>query len=239
MVTRVRKFLPIAVFAILACLANPSDEAPAALAAQSVKTKPDTAQIPTESAVQTVQSLVSPPPGYARITVGHGSFGAWLRELPIRAGRPPVLLYDGRRKANQTAHYAVLDVDDGYSNFREYLEIVFMYAGSASLEQELGSVADATNLRVGDVFIEGGFPGHAVLVIDVAENEAGDRVFLLAQSYMPAQDIHILRSFEDINPWYRAQSKGVLRTPEWDFDYEDLKRFSYTSCEVNGSQAPN
>jgi hypothetical protein len=127
-------------------------------------------------------------------------------------------------------------VDDSYSNFREYLEEVFMYAGSASLEQELLPTADPSRPSVGDVFIEGGFPGHAVLVIDVAENTAGDRVFLLAQSYMPAQDIHVLKSYEDISPWYRAQADGVLRTPEWDFYYRDLKRFPLGRCEQAGGQ---
>lgn len=111
-----------------------------------------------------------------------------------------------------------------------------MYAGSASLEKGLTSVADPANPEIGDVFIEGGFPGHAVLVVDVAQDEAGSRAFLLAQSYVPAQDIHILRSFEGINPWYRARSDGVLRTPEWNFHYCNLKRFPITECDVNSGQ---
>jgi hypothetical protein len=121
--------------------------------------------------------------------------------------------------------------DDGYSSFREYLDTVFMYAGTASLERELTPVADPASVEIGDVFIEGGFPGHAVLVVDVAEDEAGARAFLLAQSYMPAQDIHVLHSFEDIDPWYRARSGGVLRTPEWDFYYDALKRFPHADCD--------
>ena len=50
-------------------------------------------------------------------------------------------------------------------------------------------------MQIGDVFIKGGFPGHAVVVLDMAENDrTGQRVFLLAQSYMPAQDIHIMKN---------------------------------------------
>jgi hypothetical protein len=306
MAMRIHIFLSIAVSATLACAVDSSDEAPASFASRSVDTTLEVAPILTDGAAQTIQSLVAPPPGYERIPVGPASFGAWLRGLPVRAGRPAVLLYNGRRKADQSAHYAVLDIDvgekdlqqcadavirlraeylfpgpcsdriqfnftsgdtarwkdwrdgmrpivsgnrvawsrtaefdDGYSNFRDYLDTVFMYAGSASLEREMDPVADAKNLLGGDVFIEGGFPGHAVLVIDVAENEAGDRVFLLAQSYMPAQDIHILTSFEDIDPWYRAHSEGVLRTPEWDFDYENLRRFPRASCEIVGGRTPD
>jgi hypothetical protein len=129
--------------------------------------------------------------------------------------------------------------DGGYANFRSYLETVFTYAGSASLERELSPVAEPEDVNPGDVFIQGGFPGHAVLVVDVAENDSGDRVFLLAQSYMPAQDIHILRSFERISPWYRAQRSGALQTPEWDFDYDDLRRFRSLDCGNGGGQTPN
>ena len=48
------------------------------------------------------------------------------------------------------------------------------------------------NIKPGDVLIRGGFPGHAVIVMDMATNSAGKKIYLLAQSYMPAQDIHVL-----------------------------------------------
>jgi len=122
-------------------------------------------------------------------------------------------------------------VDVTYENFLEYLETVFMYAGSSSLEGELLPVADPSEPEIGDVYIKGGYPGHAALIVDVAEDTQDERVLLLAQSYMPAQDIHILKSFEDDSPWYAARSEGVLKTPLWVFDYEDLRRFPRTTCE--------
>jgi len=80
-------------------------------------------------------------------------------------------------------------------------------------------------IKIGDVFIEGGYPGHAVIVVDAVENEPGEKMFLLAQSYMPAQDIHILRNPNlIISPWYKAKNSDRLVTPEWIFDYEDLHR---------------
>ena len=108
-----------------------------------------------------------------------------------------------------------------------------MYSGSASLSKELKPVRDPLTVRIGDMFIRGGFPGHAVLVADVAENHSHDRVFLLIQSYMPAQEIHVLRnpsSLLKLSPWYRAKAKGSLITPEWVFQYTDLKRFPRVSC---------
>ena len=109
------------------------------------------------------------------------------------------------------------------TSFRRYLDTIFTYAGSASLEKELTRSPSCRDVRAGDVFIQGGFPGHAVLVVDVAARRGGragqDRVFLLAQSYMPAQEIHVLSNPSDnsLNPWYRMGNTGKLMTPEWDF----------------------
>ena len=92
-------------------------------------------------------------------------------------------------------------------------------------------VPDPKKVEIGEVFIKGGFPGHAVLVVDVAEDSSGSRIFLLAQSYMPAQDIHILKNpASTMSPWYSADDPGDLITPEWTFSRNSLKRFSDDGC---------
>lgn len=106
-----------------------------------------------------------------------------------------------------------------YADLRRYLERVFMYAGTRSLARDMTPVRD---LRIGDVFVQGGSPGHAVIVVDVAVS--GDRtIFLLAQSYMPAQDIHVLRNGD--SPWFEVDPGRDLVTPEWTFRWSDLRRF--------------
>ncbi|MBN2369761.1 MAG: DUF4846 domain-containing protein [Vicinamibacteria bacterium] len=229
------------------------------------------------------------------MATGGGDFADWLRGLPMKHGRPPVLLFDGRLKANQNAHVAVVDIDvgradlqqcadavirlraeylyassrmddisfrftsgdearftlwargfrpqvrgsrvrwiktsppdAGHAGLRRFLNVVFTYAGSKSLEQELCRVDDPSTLQAGDVFIQGGFPGHAVLVVDVAVHRStGRAAFLLAQSYMPAQEIHILKNPGDarLSPWYVLDAGDVLATPEWIFRRSDLRRF--------------
>ncbi len=114
-----------------------------------------------------------------------------------------------------------------YAGFRRYLDQVFMYAGTASLERELKPVP-LSNIQPGDVWIQGGHPGHAVLVMDVAvQPETGERLFLLAQSFMPAQEIHVLKNpaNSDANPWYSNARPGEqLATPEWTFLKSQLRR---------------
>jgi len=115
----------------------------------------------------------------------------------------------------------------GYPSFRTFMNYVFAYAGTYSLERELRRVELGT-LAIGDVFIKGGFPGHAVLVADMAENaETGEKRFLLVQSYMPAQDMHVLKNpaAADGSPWYPAAFDGELITPEWNFAPGALRRW--------------
>lgn len=120
--------------------------------------------------------------------------------------------------------------DSSYASLRKYLTLVFRYAGSASLSQELRPVVNLSDIRIGDVWIKGGYPGHAVLVMDMATHpQTGEKLFLLAQSYMPAQDIHILQNPSNpaISPWYSAaNNSGIVRTPEWIFATNQLMRFS-------------
>lgn len=130
-----------------------------------------------------------------------------------------------RIQGNNVSWQPRVQANPSYQNFRRYLDTVFIYAGSASLQKELKPVSHRQHILPGDVFIQGGFPGHAVIVMDVAEDATGKRIFLLAQSYMPAQQIHILKQPRHSSPWYPAQAEGVLQTPEWRFEFSDLYRF--------------
>lgn len=117
-----------------------------------------------------------------------------------------------------------------YNTFRKYLDMVFTYAGTLSLSQELETVR-VDDMEIGDVFIQGGSPGHCIIVVDMAENKStGEKLFMVAQSYMPAQDIQILKNpnSEQLSPWYSLNFGEKLITPEWTFNKGDLKRFSGT-----------
>lgn len=115
-----------------------------------------------------------------------------------------------------------------YESFKKYMNNIFMYAGTSSLEKEMKSIA-LKDIEAGDVFIKGGFPGHAVIVLDVVvNNETNNKCFLIAQSYMPAQNIHVLNNpnNDNLSPWYSIKECiNVIETPEWTFYPNQLKRF--------------
>jgi hypothetical protein len=115
-----------------------------------------------------------------------------------------------------------------YESFREYMNMVFTYAGTASLSKEL-KLINQDQMQIGDVLIRGGSPGHAVIVVDMAVNaKTNKKLFMIAQSYMPAQDIHILINTNNpaISPWYELDANAEqINTPEWDFGDDELKRF--------------
>jgi hypothetical protein len=111
------------------------------------------------------------------------------------------------------------------TDFWSYMETIFMYAGTLSLSRELNAVNENA-LQIGDVFIQGGSPGHAVIVVDMAQNkQTGEKKFILAQSYMPAQEIQILKNPKGEGVWFSDRELDPLETPEWTFSIGSLKRF--------------
>lgn len=252
----------------------------------------------------TIASKIPPPEGYKRMETPINSFAHWLRHLPLKKKDTPVYLYNGKKKFNQNAHVAVIDIDTGtrdlqqcadavirlraeylysrglyasihftftsgdeasftkwasgyrpkvnnnkvqwvksagqdssYRNFRRYLTTVYIYAGTYSLSKELKPRSTMHEMRIGDVFIKPGFPGHAVIVVDMAEDgKNGKKAFLLAQSFMPAQDIHVLKNpTNGLSPWYDLDFGSTLRTPEWTFKGTNLKHFDAEQLSTTGN----
>lgn len=134
--------------------------------------------------------------------------------------------YRVKVEGNKTTWIKKCKEDNSYKTFRDYMTFVFIYAGTLSLSKELKKV-DLKDMQIGDVLIQGGSPGHSVIVVDMAINEANnEKIYMLAQSYMPAQDIQILKNQHNISmsPWYELKEEDI-NTPEWNFESCDLKRF--------------
>ena len=136
---------------------------------------------------------------------------------------------DGNRlkvDGNNVSWSKTASYDNSYENFLKYIHMVYVYAGTLSLSEESNKIP-LEELRPGDMFLEGGSPGHCLLIIDIAENIDGERSFLLAQGYMPAQDFHVLKNpLHPEDPWYYVSEVDFpLSSPSWRFDEGSLVRW--------------
>jgi hypothetical protein len=239
------------------------------------------------------------PPGFRRVDNEPGSFGEFLRTLPLLPDGAPVVDFRGRRLHDDGHHAnisAVADLDvgardlqhcadaivrlhaewrygkgerdigyravsgqllsyrawvsgersfvdgknlvmrrsaapatDAHPLFRSWLDDVFSWAGTASIERDGVKVPSLSEVRPGDFFVMSGAPyGHAVLVLDVARDDSGRIALLLGQSYMPAQSFQILRPSDAETSWFvLTPGQWSVTTPFWrPFPASSLRRFS-------------
>ncbi len=118
--------------------------------------------------------------------------------------------------------------DDSYENFRKYLNIIFRYAGTISLDRESFLLTQNSQIKAGDFLMKPGSPGHSVIIVGVAKNYAGKKLYLLAESFMPAQDIHILinREKPQLSPWYELDVNSPKTvTAKYIFKPTSIKRY--------------
>ena len=136
--------------------------------------------------------------------------------------------YRPQMKDDRSYWIPTAERDLSYASFRNFLETVFYYAGTYSLSRELKEVRYPDNIQAGDVFVRGGFPGHGVIVVDVAVNPVTrQKIFIMAQGSMPAQDIQILINPKDdaLSPWYLLDTAKSVDIPKYSFDWNNLRRF--------------
>jgi hypothetical protein len=241
--------------------------------------------------------FAEPPPGFARVDVTPGSFGAFLRTLPLLPDGAPVVDHRGNRLHDDGRHpniAAVVDLDvgkkdlqqcadsvlrlhaewrygrgerdltyraasgqslsyrrylagdrasvsgrdlalrpaappqkDDHAAFRQWLDEVFAWASTASLERDATKLASLSDVRAGDFFVMSGSPfGHAVLVLDVARDDRGRAALLLGQGFMPAQSFHVLRPGPGASAWFVVEPGApAVETPFWrPFPIASLRR---------------
>ena len=112
--------------------------------------------------------------------------------------------------------------------FNQFMETVYENCGTYNLSESLKPKKDITNIALGDVLVKGGSPGHAMIVMDVAENKKNhQRIYLLAQGYMPAQSIHVVINpmSNRLSPWYETDNEADIITPGYLFKPNQLKRW--------------
>jgi hypothetical protein len=113
--------------------------------------------------------------------------------------------------------------DHSHASLRKYLDIVYAYASTISLCAELKA---ADSLAVGTVIIWPGSPGHCCIIIDEKIMNGDEKLYKLAEGYMPAQSIYVLSNPYNsaLNPWYHLDTHEII-TASCDFKSFYLKKF--------------
>jgi len=242
----------------------------------------------------TIEDRFAPEPGFERVKLEAGSFGAFLRRLPLAAPNTPVLSYRGEviRAGDHPNVAAVVAIDIGRKDLQQcadavirlhaewryaqgardhsyraasgttlsftqfaagdrlrvegnqlsfvrsakaqepshgllrlWLDDVFGWANTGALARDAQRVK-WSEVRPGDFFVLTGVPfGHAVLVVDMAKDAQGRKAFLLTQSFVPAQNVHVLRP-DTRHVWFVVdEAEGSVTTPFWEpFPFASLRR---------------
>lgn len=118
--------------------------------------------------------------------------------------------------------------DGSYENFRKYLDLIFTYSGTISLNRETQPVTKNEDLKTGDILNTPGSPGHVVFIAGVCENDNGERRYLLGEGFTPAQSIHILKNpcSPSTSPWYALDVNAKeTKTARYLFEPTNFRRF--------------
>ncbi|MBF8148458.1 DUF4846 domain-containing protein [Winogradskyella sp. F6397] len=127
---------------------------------------------------------------------------------------------------NKVTFHKTASANTSKENFYKYLNLIYMYSGTLSLYNELESVK-SKDLKLGDMLIKGGSPGHIVMICDEIINENGDKLYLLFQGNTPAQSVHLVKNLEDatISPWYQLKDDAVISVSNYTFSSAKFVRF--------------
>ena len=119
--------------------------------------------------------------------------------------------------------------DASYENFTRYMRMVFAYANTFSMDAFEAKSIDMANIQIGDIWLEGGSPGHAMMVVDICFDENGNKAFLLAQGHMPAQEFEVMNNpLHPDDPWYYEEEVTYpFITDVHEFGVGSLQRLNY------------
>ncbi len=134
--------------------------------------------------------------------------------------------YRPKIKGNKVSFHKTATANHTKANFYKYLNLLFMYSGTLSLYNELDHIK-AANLKIGDMLIKGGTPGHIVIIADEAVNTKGEKLYLLVQGNTPAQSVQLVKNLENstISPWYKLEDNVELSVSNYTFETSKFVRF--------------
>ncbi|RKE98315.1 DUF4846 domain-containing protein [Ichthyenterobacterium magnum] len=135
--------------------------------------------------------------------------------------------YRPKIKGNKVSFHKTSNKDYSKANFYKYLNLIYMYSGTLSLFNELSKIEYAKDLKIGDMLIKGGSPGHIAMICDEVVNSKGEKLYLLFQGNTPAQSVHLVKNLEDenISPWYNLKKDTIIPVSNYTFNSSKFVRF--------------
>ncbi len=146
-----------------------------------------------------------------------GHYCSWL---DYAKGYRPIV--DG----NKVKFHKSASANHSKENLYNYLNLIYMYSGTLSLYNELDPV-QAKDLKVGDMLIKGGSPGHIAMICDEIVNDEGQKLYLLFQGNTPAQSVHLVKNLGNtlVSPWYELKDDAVIPVSNYTFGSSKFVRF--------------
>ncbi|MCB9528519.1 MAG: hypothetical protein H6703_13370 [Myxococcales bacterium] len=133
------------------------------------------------------------------------SWRDWKAGERFRVAGSRVERYRGAKRAGTRAAW------------RAWLDHLFRYAGTRSLRLDAAPVGERPFVA-GDVLVQPGGPGHAVILLDLARHPDGRVAALIGQGFMPAEELHVLTMPGALDGvWFvlPAGPDEAVLTPSW------------------------
>jgi len=130
-------------------------------------------------------------------------FSYWITGQRIRANGNKLEWY---------ASDAATPGDTSYGTLLYFLDMVFLYANTYSLKNQMMQV-DPANIEIGDCLIitadqTGNQDGHAIFIVDMAVNDKGEKIFMLAEGNTPATETYIMVNRDTDSVWFSLNEDG-------------------------------
>jgi hypothetical protein len=146
--------------------------------------------------------------------------GYWLKWQDWKAGFRPGF------KGINVEMKLTSNPDSSFSNYQSYLRTLYSESHTQQFYHAYQSI-DKSDISIGDMIIRKGTKGHAVMVVDIAQNERGDMIALIGNGDTPACEFFLL-NFKKNRPWIPLNFENeILDLPlKRKMGWDGLRRFS-------------
>lgn len=107
--------------------------------------------------------------------------------------------------------------NNSHFDLEKFLIKTYGVMGTASMKQDFEEVPGQNSLQIGDLLVQNqsGGVGHVFIILDIAENEDGKRMYLLGQGNTPAQSFHVFKFPYTLNPWQNLDVFLIRLKQSW------------------------